>query len=95
MTSTVSAVTSLRRNVLRVEPRLDQRITLVARTDKRMLTGKGKQVRICGPDLLFLWWSCRESNPLLYQAICLLSCMFAPSRSGSVPVVTCGFGFGS
>jgi hypothetical protein len=40
-------------------------------------------------------WSCRESNPSLYQAICLLSCRFAPSRSGSVPLVTCGFVLGS
>jgi hypothetical protein len=29
-------------------------------------------------------WSCRESNPTLYQAICLLSGSFVPSRSGSV-----------
>ena len=37
----------------------------------------------------------RESNPLVYQAICLLSGSFVPSRSGSVPLVTCGFVLGS
>jgi hypothetical protein len=41
------------------------------------------------------WWSCRESNPLVYQAICLLSGSFVPFRSGSVPLVTCGFVLGS
>jgi hypothetical protein len=28
---------------------------------------------------------------MLYQAICLLSCRFIPSRSDSVPLVTCRF----
>jgi hypothetical protein len=37
----------------------------------------------------------RESNPLVYQEICLLSGSFVPSRSGSVPLVTCGFVLGS
>ena len=57
---------------------------------------KRKQVgaKIC-PDLLLLLWSCGESNPLLYQAKCLLSCQFVPSRSGSVRVVTWGFVLGS
>lgn len=40
-------------------------------------------------------WSCRESNPMLYLGFCLLSCRFVPSRSHSVPLVTCGFGLGS
>ncbi len=39
-------------------------------------------------DLRKRWWSCQESNPLLYQAICLLTWLFVPSRSGSVPLVT-------
>jgi len=40
-------------------------------------------------------WSCRESNPTLYQGFCRLNCGFVPSRSGSVPFVTCGFVLGS
>jgi hypothetical protein len=40
-------------------------------------------------------WSCRESNPTLYQAICLLNCWLVTFRSGSVPLVTCGFVLGS
>jgi hypothetical protein len=42
-----------------------------------------------------LLWSCRESNPTLYQAKCLLPWRFVTSRSNSVPLVTCGFVFGS
>ena len=37
--------------------------------------------------------SCRESNPQLYQAKCLLPWRFVTSRSNSVPLVTCGFAF--
>jgi hypothetical protein len=36
-------------------------------------------------------WRRRESNPPLYQALCLLTRRFTSSRSGSVPLVTCGF----
>lgn len=36
-------------------------------------------------------WSCRESNPSFYQAICILNSRFVPTQSGSVPLVTCGF----
>ena len=53
---------------------------------------------IAGPHKIFgsqtndvvlqFWFSCRESNPPLYQAIWLLSCRFVPSRSSSVPLVT-------
>src|ERR1700722_116787 len=32
----------------------------------------------------FPLWSCRESNPPLYQGFCFLSCRFAPIRSSSV-----------
>jgi hypothetical protein len=40
-------------------------------------------------------FSCRESNPMLYQAFWALNCRFAPFRSNSVPLVTCGFVFES
>ena len=36
-------------------------------------------------------WSCRESNPLLYQGFCPLTCRFVTSRSRSVPLVNCGY----
>jgi hypothetical protein len=36
-------------------------------------------------------WSCRESNPMLYQGLCPLISGFVPFRSFSVPLVTCGF----
>ncbi len=41
------------------------------------------------------WWSCRKSNPPLYLGICLLNCEFVPIRSGSLPLITCGFVLGS
>jgi hypothetical protein len=36
-----------------------------------------------------------ESNPPLYQGFCVVTCRFVRSRSRSVPLVTCGFIFGS
>jgi hypothetical protein len=46
-----------------------------------------------GPVALtsFPMWSCRETNPSLYQAKCIPTCRFVTSRSSSVPFVTCGF----
>ena len=52
---------------------------------------KRKLAKAFGLDQHFHRWSCRESNPTLYQGFCLLSCRFVTSRSGSVPLVTCGF----
>ena len=43
----------------------------------------------------FSQWSCRESNPTVYQGFCRLNCCFATFRSRSVPLVTCGFAVGS
>ena len=40
-------------------------------------------------------WSRRESNPSLYQAKWCLNCCFVTARSRSVPLVTCGYAFGS
>jgi hypothetical protein len=51
-----------------------------------MNTKKGR-ISDLGPFL----WSCRESNPLVYQGFCLLSGSFIPPRSDSFPLVTCGF----
>jgi hypothetical protein len=36
------------------------------------------------------WWSCRESNLTLYQGFYRLNCRFAPSRSDSFLLDTCG-----
>jgi hypothetical protein len=32
-------------------------------------------------------WSCRESNPSFYQALCVLNCGFVTSRSRSFPFI--------
>ena len=56
-----------------------------------------RQVRGLDTSLIFgpSQWSCRESKPSIYQAKWRVVSRFVTSRSRSVPLVTCGFVFGS
>ena len=66
----------------------DRRMTLVRHGP---FTGSGQRQHDAKTNWQNLWlwphslWSCRESNPMPYQAICRLNCRFVPFRSGLVP----------
>ena len=46
-------------------------------------------------DQLVLGGAAGNRTRPLYQALCRLNCRFVPFRSGSVPLITCGFVLGA